>query len=63
MHQLRERSGRSEGSAEGSAPRASSRLGCGGVSWQARAADGAPTALSPGEAFAALKSGKRGRYL
>src|SRR5450631_3092332 len=37
-------------------------LGLGGVSWQARAADGAPTALSPGEAFAALKSGNE-RYV
>ena len=37
-------------------------LGLGGVSWQARAADGAPTALSPGEAFAALKSGNA-RYV
>ena len=37
-------------------------LGLGGVSWQARAADGAPTALSPSEAFAALKSGN-GRYV
>ena len=37
-------------------------LGLGGVSWQARAADGAPTALSPGEAVAALKSGNQ-RYV
>jgi carbonic anhydrase len=37
-------------------------LGLGGVSWQVRAADGAPTALSPGEAFAALKSGNE-RYV
>jgi len=37
-------------------------LGLGGVSCQARAADGAPTALSPGEAFAALKSGNE-RYV
>ena len=37
-------------------------LGLGGMSWQARAADGAPTALSPGEAFAALKSGNE-RYV
>jgi carbonic anhydrase len=37
-------------------------LGLGGVSWQARAADGAPTALSPGEAFAELKSGNE-RYV
>jgi carbonic anhydrase len=37
-------------------------LGLDGVSWQARAADGAPTALSPSEAFAALKSGN-GRYV
>src|SRR5665811_2056243 len=37
-------------------------LGLGGVSWQARAADGAPTARSPGEAFAALKSGNE-RYV
>ncbi len=37
-------------------------LGLGGVSWQARAADGAPTALSPSEAFAALKSGNA-RYV
>ena len=37
-------------------------LGLGSVSWQARAADGAPTALSPGEAFAALKSGNQ-RYV
>jgi carbonic anhydrase len=32
-------------------------LGLGGVSWQARAAEGAPTALSPDDAPAALKSG------
>jgi carbonic anhydrase len=31
-------------------------LGLGGVSWQARAAEGAPTALSPDDAPAALKS-------
>src|SRR5260221_13009587 len=37
-------------------------LGLGGISWQAHAADGAPTALSPGEALAALKSGNA-RYL
>ena len=37
-------------------------LGLGGVSWQARAADGAPTELSPSEAFAALKSGNE-RYV
>src|SRR5271169_690594 len=37
-------------------------LGLGGVSWQARAADGAPTALSPSDAFAALKSGNE-RYV
>jgi hypothetical protein len=37
-------------------------LGLGGVSWQAPAADGAPTALPPGEAFAALKSGNE-RYV
>ena len=37
-------------------------LGLGGVSWQARAADGAATALSPGEALAALKSGNE-RYV
>jgi carbonic anhydrase len=37
-------------------------LGLGGVSWQARTADGAPTALSPSEAFAALKSGNE-RYV
>ncbi len=37
-------------------------LGFGGVSWQARAADGAPTALSPDQAFAALKSGNK-RYV
>ena len=37
-------------------------LGLGGVSWRARAADGAPTALSPGEAIAALKSGNE-RYV
>src|SRR5471030_322973 len=32
-------------------------LGLGGVSWSARAAEGAPTTLSPDEALAALKSG------
>lgn len=32
-------------------------LGLAGASWQARAAEGASTALSPGEALAALKSG------
>ncbi len=37
-------------------------LGLGGISWQAHAADGAPTALSPGEALAALKSGNA-RYV
>ena len=37
-------------------------LGLGGVSWQVRAADGAPTALSPDDAFAALKSGNE-RYV
>ena len=38
-------------------------LGLGGVSsWQARAAEGAPTALSPDEALAALKSGNE-RYV
>ncbi len=37
-------------------------LGFGGVSWQARAAEGAPTALSPDEALAALKSGNE-RYV
>jgi carbonic anhydrase len=37
-------------------------LGLGGVSGPARAADGAPTALSPDEAFAALKSGNE-RYV
>jgi carbonic anhydrase len=37
-------------------------LGLGGVSWQARAAYGAPTALSPGAALAALKSGNE-RYV
>jgi carbonic anhydrase len=37
-------------------------LGFGAVSWQGRAADGAPTALSPSEAFAALKSGNE-RYV
>jgi carbonic anhydrase len=37
-------------------------LGLEGVSWQVRAADGTPTALSPGEAFAALKSGNE-RYV
>ena len=37
-------------------------LGLAGMSWQARAADGASTALSPGEALAALKSGNE-RYV
>jgi carbonic anhydrase len=37
-------------------------LGLNGMSWQARAADGVPTALSPGEALAALKSGNE-RYV
>jgi carbonic anhydrase len=37
-------------------------LGLGGVSWQSRAADGAATALSPGEALATLKSGNE-RYV
>jgi carbonic anhydrase len=37
-------------------------LGLGGVSWQAHAAEGAATALSPGEALAALKSGNA-RYV
>ncbi len=37
-------------------------FGLGDVSWQARAADGAPTELSPGEALAALKSGNE-RYV
>jgi len=37
-------------------------LGLGGLSRQARAADGAATALSPGEALAALKSGNA-RYV
>jgi len=37
-------------------------LGLEGVSWQVRAADGTPTALSPGEAFAALKAGNE-RYV
>ncbi len=37
-------------------------LGLGGVPWQARAAEGAATALSPGEALAALKSGNE-RYV
>jgi carbonic anhydrase len=37
-------------------------LGLGGASWQARAAEGAPTALSPDDALAALKSGNE-RYL
>ncbi len=32
-------------------------LGLGSVSWHARAAEGAATKLSPGEALAALKSG------
>jgi len=37
-------------------------LGLGGPSWQARAAEGATTTLSPGEALAALKSGNE-RYV
>jgi carbonic anhydrase len=37
-------------------------LGFGGMSWQARAAEGAATALSPDEALAALKSGNE-RYV
>ncbi len=37
-------------------------LGLGGLSWQARAADGAATALSPDEALAELKSGNA-RYV
>lgn len=37
-------------------------LGLNAMSWQARAADGAPTALSPDEALAALKSGNE-RYV
>jgi carbonic anhydrase len=37
-------------------------LGLRGVSWQARAAEGAPSALSPGQALAALKSGNE-RYV
>jgi len=37
-------------------------LGLGGPSWQARAAEGAATTLSPGEALAALKSGNE-RYV
>lgn len=37
-------------------------LGLGGVSWQARAAEGAATALSPDEALAALKAGNE-RYV
>ena len=37
-------------------------LGIGGVSWPARAAEGAATTLSPGEALAALKSGNE-RYV
>jgi carbonic anhydrase len=37
-------------------------LGLGGVPWQARAAEGAATALSPGEALAALKLGNE-RYV
>ena len=37
-------------------------FGLGDASWQARAADGAPTELSPGEALAALKSGNE-RYV
>jgi carbonic anhydrase len=32
-------------------------VGLGGASWSARAAEGAPTTLSPDEALAALKSG------
>ena len=39
------------------APRAVVALGLGGMSGQARAAEGAPTALSPTDALAALKSG------
>ena len=34
-------------------------FGFGGVSWHARAAEGAATTLSPGEALAALKSGNK----
>jgi len=37
-------------------------LGLGGLSWQARAADGAATALSPDDALAELKSGNA-RYV
>jgi carbonic anhydrase len=37
-------------------------FGLGGQSWQARAADGAPTVLSPDEALTALKSGNA-RYV
>ncbi len=37
-------------------------LGFGGVSWQARAAEGAASSLSPGEALAKLKSGNE-RYV
>ncbi len=37
-------------------------LGLGGVSWPARAADGTPTALTPDEALAALRSGNE-RYV
>ena len=37
-------------------------LGLGSVSWHARAAEGAATKLSPGEALAALKSGNE-RYV
>jgi carbonic anhydrase len=37
-------------------------LGLGGASWQARAAEGTATALSPGEALAALMSGNE-RYV
>jgi carbonic anhydrase len=37
-------------------------LGLGGAPWQARAAEGAPTALSPDDALAALKSGNE-RYV
>jgi carbonic anhydrase len=37
-------------------------LGLGGMPWQARAAEGAPTSLSPDDALAALKSGNE-RYV
>jgi carbonic anhydrase len=37
-------------------------LGLGGAPWRARAAEGAPTALSPDDALAALKSGNE-RYV